>query len=192
MYSCNAFFRLLLVKLLAKKRYVITGAPCSGKSTLIQLLSRENIPVFQEAARFVINEELANGSDNVPWKDNYGFSSLVVDKQVRDFKKAQKGLNFYDRALPDVSAYLHHHDQKHLLDKFVKVTKENTYEKDVFILPPWKEIYSKDEARVESFEEAISIDTHLKSVYKEFGYNLITVPFASPINRLKFILDHCL
>ncbi len=175
-----------------KKRYIITGAPCSGKSTLIQLISKKNIPVFQEAARLVIQEQLEKKSDNVPWINNRAFSSLVIEKQQRDFQNSKEGLNFYDRGIPDVSAYLHHHNQQHLIQEFANVTMQNKYEKDVFILPPWREIYAKDEARVETFEEAEKVDAHLKTVYTDFGYNLITVPFDSPINRLKFILDRCL
>ena len=174
-----------------KNRYIITGAPCSGKSTLLKLISKKNIPVFQEAARFVIEEELKKKSDSVPWKDNHKFSSLVLNKQLLDFKEAKDGLNFYDRGMPDVCAYLHHHNQKHLIPIFENITRENRYEKDVFILPPWKNIYSQDEARMETFEDAEKVDIHLRRTYKEFGYNLITVPFDSPINRLKFILDHC-
>jgi predicted ATPase len=57
------------------------------------------------------------------------------------------------------------------------------------MLPPWKEIYTSDNERYESFEQAISIHHQLKKVYKEIGYEISIVPFGSISERTNYILD---
>ena len=56
------------------------------------------------------------------------------------------------------------------------------------ILKPWLKIYSKDEERYESFEEAKKIHEHLVSTYSRFNYQLISIPEDSVDNRIKFVL----
>ena len=41
--------------------YVLTGAPCSGKTTLIELLQEKGYQTVPELARVYIDEQLANG-----------------------------------------------------------------------------------------------------------------------------------
>ena len=48
-------------KLIPTNWWVITGGPSTGKSTLIERLSRRGYQVTQEAARQIIDEEMAKG-----------------------------------------------------------------------------------------------------------------------------------
>jgi predicted ATPase len=59
----------------------------------------------------------------------------------------------------------------------------------VFVLAPWQDIFTSDNERYESFEEAIKIHDHLLETYKRFGYKLIDVPFGSIKNRSDFIIE---
>ena len=68
------------------ERFVITGAPSTGKSTVIKSLS-EHHKTFGEAARIVIQEQLKAQSNKVPWLDNYEFSKLVAQQQIKDHEK---------------------------------------------------------------------------------------------------------
>lgn len=171
-------------------RYVITGAPCTGKSTLIAHIKTYNYNVFPEVAREIIKQELASNNDNVPWINNQGFSELVIKQQLSDYKNASIGINFYDRAIPDVIAYFNYYKQNNLKEQFYPLAKKHLYQKDVFILPPWKKIYEEDSERKESFEEAIIIHEKLFETYRSLGYKIILVPFASTEERVKFILSH--
>jgi predicted ATPase len=54
---------------------------------------------------------------------------------------------------------------------FDAVCREHIYSK-IFILPPWEEIYTSDEARYENYEQAKLIQNHLIETYQGYGYNL--------------------
>jgi predicted ATPase len=73
----------------------------------------------------------------------------------------------------------------------VMITKasEMVYNNNVFILPPWKEIYENDPERKQSIEIAILTFECMKEIYQEYGFNIIEVPKVTVEKRAAFILD---
>lgn len=173
------------------KKIIITGAPCTGKSTVISTLSELSYFTSKEVARQVIKEQVAINSDKVPWLDNLGFSELVVKQQLQDHACATQNITFFDRGIPDVLAYMKFYQQNHLIYHFKEHAINTRYDTEVFILPPWKEVYAKDIERHETFKESLKIHEYLIQTYQEYGYNLTEVPLVKPAERVKFILDRC-
>ena len=62
------------------KKYVITGGPGIGKTTVIEILSSRGYEIVPEAARIIIEEEQINDSDALPWKNLKKFQNLVAQK----------------------------------------------------------------------------------------------------------------
>ena len=60
----------------------------------------------------------------------------------------------------------------------------------VFILPPWKDIYTSDNERFETFDEALKIHDCLVDVYSHFDYQISSVPFGSISERTNFIIEN--
>jgi predicted ATPase len=56
-------------------------------------------------------------------------------------------------------------------------------------MPPWKEIYTADNERYESYEDAKLIYEFIKNGYIDVGYSIIEIPFDSVKNRTNFILE---
>ena len=54
---------------------------------------------------------------------------------------------------------------------------------------PWKEIYTTDNERYESFEESVKIDKFLFEVYDNLNYQIINVPFGTVDERTNFITN---
>ena len=55
-------------------------------------------------------------------------------------------------------------------------------------MPLWTSIYTNDQERKESIEEAKTIDYNLRESYKNLGFELIDVPMLTIKERAKFIL----
>jgi predicted ATPase len=108
-------------------------------------------------------------------------------KQYLDAQKESHEVVFIDRGIPDVLAYMHYIGDSYP-SFFDAACRENIYS-EVFILPPWKEIYVSDEARYENYEQSVLIHNHLVETYTKYGYQLIEVPKDSLDNRILFILD---
>jgi len=179
-----------LNKRTAAKRIVITGGPSSGKTSLIEALSKKGYPILPERSRFYIQEAQRLNNDITPWQNLYAFSDIVLEARIQDFHIAQLGeWNFYDRGLPDTLAYMHK-DSKEIPDDWNAKTAAFRYEKRVFIAPAWEEIFQTDGERKEAFTDCIEIDKYLRSTYASFGYELLEIPKVSVEERLDFILKN--
>jgi predicted ATPase len=59
----------------------------------------------------------------------------------------------------------------------------------VVVLPPWEEIYTRDDERLESFDEARDIHEALLAMYSDFNYSSLTVPIGNIEERAAYILS---
>ena len=170
-------------------RVVITGGPGSGKSTIINHLKVRGYPVFEEISRDIIRQNLESGSDILPWKNLKDFSRQVFYGRSKQYTEAAEGVNFYDRSVIDVLSYLPL--EGFLPDaELVDWVHQNPYYPIVFITPPWKKIYIRDQERREDWKTACRIFELLRKTYKDFGYTLVSLPLCTPERRVDFILEN--
>ena len=170
------------------RKYIITGGPGSGKSTLVEGLEKSGYSCSAEISRQMIIAEVAKGSDCLPWLDILCFSEKVMRRMVEAWEMKQEELTFFDRGIPDVIAYLNI-DHIPVPPSFLTELELHPYQNQVFILPPWEEIYVNDSERWQSFAEASLIYEAIKSTYTAFGFELIEVPRVSTAERIAFILN---
>jgi len=173
------------------KKIVITGGPSSGKTTLIQFLQEQGFQCIHEISRAITIEAQKEGIDQLFLTDPLLFSQKLLDgrlKQFNDTEHLEKTVLFYDRGLPDVTAYMDFTNSEYP-DSFFETCNNNRYDM-VFLLPPWKNIYEQDNERYESFEEAEIIYKYLLKGYQKYGYQVIEVPTGSLEYRMEFILNY--
>ncbi|MDG2053048.1 MAG: ATP-binding protein [Flavobacteriaceae bacterium] len=169
-------------------KIVITGGPGSGKTTLISFLSENGFQCQHEISRDVILEAQKEGINQLFLTDPILFSKKLLEgrlKQFEDIHHFENAPIFYDRGLPDITAYMDF-TKMNYLDDFEKVCYNNHYD-SVFLLPPWKEIYKQDNERYESFKEAEKIHHCILKSYEKYGYEVIEVPFGTLASRMEFI-----
>ena len=63
------------------------------------------------------------------------------------------------------------------------------YNPQVFILPPWPEIYETDSERKQTYQEAVETYDVMFSTYQQLGYIPIIVPKGTPEERVNFVID---
>ena len=122
-------------------------------------------------------------------KDPLQFNKDLLSGRVKHYmesKKSSEDFIFFDRGIPDVLAYMDFFKQPYP-QSFEEACQENRYD-SVLMLPPWKEIYTSDNERLESYDEAEKLHEHLFSTYKRFGYEPLLVPKTSVQERLHFII----
>jgi len=176
---------------LKKRKIVITGGPSTGKSTVIKELKNRDFTCFDEVSRDIIKEAQSQGIEQLFLADPLLFSKKLLEGRVAQYKEADllpEKLVFFDRGIPDVNAYLKYSKQP-IPEDFENITRQHPYDRIVFIMPPWDEIYTKDAERYENFNQAQLIHNKLVNYYKELGYYLIFVPFGPVNNRVDYILD---
>ncbi|KIP16302.1 AAA domain protein [Burkholderia sp. MSHR3999] len=174
----------------ARRFFVVTGGPGSGKSTLIDALERAGFARSQEAGRGVIRDQVAVGGPALPWRDRSAFAELMLGWEMRSHHLARqaRGPVFFDRGVPDVIGYLR------LSGLAVPAHAEAAarrfrYHRRVFIAPPWPDIYTQDAERRQDFGEAVRTYDAMVECYASYGYRLIELPRASVKARVRFVLD---
>ncbi len=167
--------------------YVITGGPNSGKTTILDYLSRLGYYTIPEYARLLIEKEMEKGKKLEEIRnDEIKFQNKVLNGKLQLEKKAPKNkIVFLDRGIPDSIAYY-----RFLKGKFSKEVWEkckNRYRK-IFLLDMLP--YKNDYARNESKKDAQKIHRLIKQTYEELGYKVIRIPIMSVEDRVKMILKH--
>jgi predicted ATPase len=166
------------------KAHVITGGPGVGKTTVVEILARRGYAIVPEAARMIIEEERLKDSDVLPWKNLSLFQIEVAKRQLATEKEIGEGVTFLDRSLIDGYAYclLGNVEPPPGIAAHVRGRYEN-----IFILEPLG-TYIRDESRIEGERTGSEIHERIREVYKEFGYELISIPPLLPEQRADYIL----
>jgi predicted ATPase len=169
--------------------FVITVGPGAGKTTLLRVLESRGFRCLAEVAREIIREQVATGGDALPWANTARYTELMLERSIHAYRQNTqvKGPTFMDRGIPDVLCYA---QIIQLPDAGGIQLACGTYRYNpkVFIASPWKEIYSTDEERKQTFEDAVQVYQQMAQVYRQCGYTLVELPLVSPEVRADFVL----
>lgn len=173
------------------RKIVFAGGPGTGKSETLRSLSRQGCHCLDEISRQVTLEAQANGISQLFLKEPLLFSEKLLEGRIKQYQEAEKisgKVCFFDRGIPEVSAYMNFKNEV-VPHQFEEANLQHRYDQ-VFIFPIWNEIYASDNERYETFEEAKAIDRFIRMAYEDLGYDLIEVPHAGVAARTDFILNH--
>ncbi len=171
---------------LIHKRHIITGAPGTGKTSLITELKKNGYLCFDEISRKIITRQQETGSNKTPWGDLKAFVDLVYKQTIKELDLPIQKNTFVDRGLPDSIAYLKSKSYT-IPDYLLNFPYKSFYASTVFLTPPWEQIYTKDPQRLQSNQEAILIHKHLVEVYQNLGFNIEILPKTTLTKRVDFI-----
>lgn len=171
------------------QRFILTGAPGSGKTSILEELENHGMVVVEEPARQILEEQRQINGRGVYDLDPYLFKELILSRALNTYKQFQEGNDavIYDRGIPDVIAYSDCFGLNRGAE--VRASKLFRYEPTVFYAPPWKEIYKQDEERRIDFNEAKDFGKNLFQVYKALGYQLEYIPFDAIDKRVTYIMN---
>jgi len=167
-------------------KYIITGGPCTGKTTMIDELRKKKFECVLEAPRIIIEHEQKKKKGVLPWTDLKKFQKYVIREQLRLERTIKKTPVFLDRGLPDVLGYSNLANIN-LGEKILHRIKKANYTK-VFFLEQL-DIFHTDDVRKESKEEADKIHEAIFEAYENLGFEIIKVPSLPVKERVEFILE---
>jgi len=168
-------------------KYIITGGPGAGKTSLLKGLQQCGYHGYAEASRQLIIEEKEKGAGCLPWIDLSCFAKKALQRMTHDFLTASPTPNsFFDRGIPDIIAYLQT-AQLPVDEEYRRAAREHRYAPTVFLLPPWQDIYVQDSERWQTFEEATVLGEHIRSAYERSGYHIVELPCGTIQERVVFI-----
>lgn len=156
-------------------KIVLTGAPCSGKTTIMNKLKNHYeafgyyVAVMPECARQVIQ----NG---VSRRDMYAFETEVircqlefenrVDEEISNCK-ADKVIAIYDRGIADAFSYVTENQAEEIKKQLNLdlISVWSRYDAVIMLEAANPEYYTKDNERLESYEDVLEAQSRLLDVW---------------------------
>lgn len=176
--------------MIKKHIHIITGGPGFGKTALIKELRSRGYLCSDEFARDLIQQQINIGGDLLPWIKPRQFQEEILRRRKDFFESVpDQTLAFADRGIPDQLAFARYRGFgiPVLLHESVN---QYRYALQVFVTPPWPEIYSTDPIRKETMEEAILIHQAIITTFSKLNYELIELPLLPVSQRADFIFQH--
>ena len=136
----------------------------------------------RHGARRVIAAERAAGGTGFPWEDGLRFATLAYWMSVGDHATADENPTFFDRSALDQAAWFHR--EGHAVPGEVPA-----YAEDVFVAPPWPDIYREDEDRQHAFGDAVAEYDDLMQRLPEWGYLCHVLPKTGVEERAYWVLS---
>lgn len=169
-------------------KYVFTGGPHTGKTSLLKEFGKLGFQTVPEAAFIVTTTNLKTKSTVLPWIERDAYQSQVLAKQL-DLEKALKPHPnaFLDRGVHDGLAYYVLDNLKPPLS-LVKEAKQHLYTL-VFLL---HEVpgYQINAVRKENQEQRNRLSQLFRQVYTQFGHKVIELPPVPLAERVKAVLGY--
>lgn len=167
---------------------VITGGPCTGKTTVVNILAKRGYKTTIEHARHYIDTQKITGRTVEEIRENKKeFQLGILNMQINE--EATLNVNelvFLDRALPDAMAYYQFLGLEYD-ERLIEQCNKYCYHR-VFILDRLP--LTNDYARVEDEAEQIQIHNLIIKVYQTFPCPIVHVPVLPLEERVDFILEN--
>jgi predicted ATPase len=167
-------------------RAVITGGPGTGKSTLLAALGDSGIAIFPEVARILLQ---APGGVAMRADHPAAFADAMLAAERDAWDSAPPVSSVYDRGFPDIAGFCGL-ESVTVSEAIDEACRELRYQGPIFRAPPWRDIYTQDEERIQSWEEALASDAAVCSAWQHYGYQLIDLPLATVAERVAFVRRH--
>ena len=143
-----------------------------------------------EPGRRIVSEGIAIGGKGLPWVDMKAFARRAVEMATSDLQTAQhsEGVVFFDRGLIDAAVALEHSGGQSVGET---LGKNRPYAERVFVLPPWRELYTGDGERRHDFDTAVQEYHRINRALDALGYTIQELPQVSVRERVNLVLNAC-
>jgi len=168
-------------------RFIVTGAPGSGKTAIIRQLALDGFSVVEEAATDVIAARHACGIIE-PWKDPSFIDQITAlqhDRQIRASIQSDR-IQFHDRSPVCTAAladYLGYPVSAFLAGELERITKDAIFQKQAFFIRNLGFITNTDARRI-TFEETLRFEKIHEETYRKFNFELVYIEPSSLIDRV--------
>jgi predicted ATPase len=175
------------------KRFILTGAPGSGKTSILRALEKQGYAVVDEAATDVIVAGQANGNGE-PWNDRR-FTGKIAELQ-RHWQQQPvpcgTPAQIYDRSpvcTLALACYLGHPVATTLSEEIDRLLRDRVYQRRVFFVRPIG-FCEPTAARRISYEGSLAFERLHEAEYRRLGFEITDIPAGGIAQRAAMVGTH--
>jgi predicted ATPase len=176
-------------------RFIVSGAPGAGKTSVLAELARLGYQTVPEAATDVITRQQARGIPQ-PWQEPAFIDQIVVLQRRRQRRSGRRGggagVQFYDRSPVCTLALARHLGcpvSAVLAREIARITREAVYRRQVFFIRPIGFVEPTAARRI-SYAESLRFEREHEAAYLGLGFELVDIPAATAVARAAMIEAH--
>jgi len=172
------------------RRYIVTGAPGAGKTTILATLRAWGYAVVDEAATDLIAREQALGCGE-PWRDAGFVDAIALLQRERQEHPAPPGtaVQVYDRSPICTLALAHYGGRpatRALAREVDRVVREGIYQPRVFFVHLLGFVTPTAARRI-TFAQSVGFERFHQQAYRAHGYELVDVPAGTVAERAELV-----
>jgi predicted ATPase len=168
------------------KRFILTGAPGAGKTSILRALGAAGYPVVEEAATDVVAARLALAEAEY-WADPLFIDRIAVLQRQRRAAPVSPGATaqVHDRSAVCTLAlarYLGHPVTPLLAEEAAWITAGDFFDRRVFFVRPLGFIQHTEVRRI-SYADSLAFERIHEAEYRRLGFDLVDVPSGTVAER---------
>ncbi len=174
------------------RRYILTGTPGAGKTSVIRVLASLGHDVVEEAATDLIPLLQAAGEPE-PWR-RPGFIDEILAIQIERQRQMPAGapkVQFFDRSpfcTYALAVLLGHPISPALEDEIRRIEAQRIYRNEVFFMQNLGFIEATEIRQIQ-LADALAFERIHADVYRAFGYDCVVIQPRHPRERAALILE---
>jgi predicted ATPase len=174
------------------KRFILTGAPGSGKTAIIRQLELDGFSTVEEAATDIIALKQAQGIAQ-PWTHHSFIGEITTLQKQRRLRTSCRAyeVQFHDRSpvcTLALAKYLEYPVPEILSRELECIKAENVFEKQVLFIRNLGFI-THTEARRITFDETLRFEKIHEEVYSEVGFTIVPIEPGNLKERIAAIKE---
>lgn len=167
------------------RRYVLTGTPGAGKTSILRGLAELGHGVVEEAATAVIAQAQGQGEDE-PWTRASFIDEIVARQRQRQLQATTGSVQVFDRSpvcTHALATYLGRPVSRALAAELERITFEGIYQRQVLFVRNLGFCETTAARRI-GFQESLVFEKIHEQSYHAFGYELIDIPAGDLVRRV--------
>jgi predicted ATPase len=173
------------------KRFILTGAPGSGKTSILRVLGQHGYAVVDEAATDVIAAGQARGVEQ-PWNELSFTRKIAKMQRCRQEEPVSSGAvaQVFDRSpvcTLALARWMDHPVPAALSEEIERISEQQVYERQVFFVRPLGFVEPTAARRI-SYTESLAFERVHEAEYLRLGFELLDVP-AGPVAERAALVD---
>lgn len=176
------------------KRFIMTGAPGSGKTSILRALENLGYAVVEEAATDVAAAQQAQGNSE-PWNDPSFIDAIVRLQEHRRQEQVRRGaaVQVHDRSpvcTLALARYLGHPVTAELSEAIARITAGGLFDRRVFFVRPIG-FCQPTPARQISYHDSLAFERIHETEYLRAGFELVDI-LAGTVQARAAMIDVCI